>query len=153
VNPYAPPGSSPYAAPPAPPAGSRPGIVHVRINMVIQAVVFLVGAFYVLGIVVTIAEGTYATLGARPPSGDPAEQVGEAIGHFIAAVLLPIWSGLTLVWAPLNVWGLWKLKPWGRISTLVYSALSLFTCCCLPFGIYTLVSLHLPRPHALFARE
>lgn len=125
-------------------------MAHVRVNMVLQVALLLVGLVYVIGIVASLAMGTYDTLGARPPSGDPAEQLGEEIGRWIAAVLLPIWSGLTLVWAPLNVYGLWRLRPWGRASTLVYSALSLFTCCCLPFGIYALVSLNLPKVYALF---
>jgi hypothetical protein len=118
--------------------------------MVLQAVLLLLGLFYVLGVVLNVAEGTYATLGTSTPSADPSEAVGQAVGRWMALVLLPIWSGLTLVWAPLNIYGLWRLRQWGRVSTLVYSALSLFTCCCMPFGIYALVSLMLANVRALF---
>jgi hypothetical protein len=126
----------------------------VRINVALQGLLLLVGLFYALVILVDIATGTYATIAEPPtPGADPARAAGEAVGSWIAVVLLPIWSGITLVWAPFNLFGLWKLRPWGRISTMVYSSLSLFTCCCMPFGIYALVSLMLPNVRALFAGE
>jgi hypothetical protein len=124
--------------------------VHVRINMVLQALLLGLGFLVVFVVVVNIAQGTYETAVTHPPSADPSEAIGEAVGHWMASVMLPIWSGITLVWAPLNLYGLWKLRPWGRVSTLVYSTISLFTCCCMPFGIYALVSLNLPNPSALF---
>lgn len=152
MNPYAPPGASPYAAPAAPPPGApRPGLVHVRINMALQALLLLIGLFYVAVIVINIAIGSYDSILEPPsPGADPAQAAGEALGGWMAVVLLPIWSGITLLWAPLNLYGLWKLQPWGRVSTIVYSALSFFTCCCMPFGIYALVSLLLPSVRALF---
>jgi len=152
-NPYAPPGYSPHAAPP-PPVGPRPGRIHVRINVALQGLLLLVGLFYALVIVIDIATGTYATIAETPTAGaDPARAAGEAAGTWMAVVLLPIWSVVTLLWAPLNLYGLWKLRPWGRVSTMVYSSLSIFTCCCMPFGIYALVSLMLPSVRALFAGE
>lgn len=155
MNPYAPPGASPYAPygaqPPQPPAGPRPGMVHVRINMVLQALLLLLGFLFVVAVVVDVAQGTYESiLNERTPGADAAQASGEAVGRWIAMVLLPIWSGITLLWAPLNVYGLWKLRPWARVSTLVYSTLSLFTCCCMPFGIYAIISLLLPSVRALF---
>jgi len=149
-NPYAPPGQSPYAAPA--PVGPRPGLIHVRINVALQALLLLVGLFYALVIVIDIAQGSYGTIAETASrEADAPRAAGEAVGTWIAVVLLPIWSGITLVWAPLNLYGLWKLRPWGRVSAMVYSSLSLFTCCCMPFGVYALVSLMLPSVRALFA--
>jgi len=118
--------------------------------MVLMLLLMLMALVYVTGIVINVAQGTYETLGTHTPAADASEAAGQAVGRWMALVLLPIWSGLTLLWAPLNVFGLWRLRQWGRISTLVYSTLSLFTCCCMPFGIYTLVSLMLPSVRALF---
>jgi hypothetical protein len=124
---------------------------HVRVNMVLQGLLLLVGFLYAVVIIINIAIGSYESIADTPPSdGDAARAAGEAIGNWMAVVLLPIWSGITCLWAPLNIYGLWKLRPWGRVSTIVYSALSLFTCCCMPFGIYALVSLMLTNVRALF---
>jgi hypothetical protein len=46
-----------------------------------------------------------------------------------------------LVWTPLNAWALLTKKPRARMSVIIYSAIALATCCCTPFGGFTLYAM------------
>ena len=70
------------------------------------------------------------------PPGTP-----EKIGFFGTFAALGLWCSAGIVWAPLNAYGLFKKRAWARKSSLVYYAVSLFTCCCIPLGLYGLWSL------------
>ena len=126
-------------------------MIHVRINVVLQGLLLLAHLLFAVGVAALVAEGTYGSIGAGPPSADPAEAAGEVVGHWIAIVMLPIWSVVGLVWAPLNAYGLWKLRPWARTSTMAYWIMSIFSCCCSPFGLYGLITLLRADVKALFA--
>lgn len=62
----------------------------------------------------------------------------ERLGQLFAYVATLAWSVVGLVWAPFNAYGLFKRKAWARTSAMIYGAVSLATCCCLPFGAFVL---------------
>jgi hypothetical protein len=70
----------------------------------------------------------------------PDDPVSRA-SFFGTFAVIGTWAVLGLVWTPLNAYGLWKRRPWARLSTLIYWGGSILTCCSLPLGIYGLVSM------------
>lgn len=65
----------------------------------------------------------------------------EKVGHWSAFACIGGFAIAGLVWAPVNAWGLFRGRPWARISSITYWSASLLTCCCVPMGAYGLWSL------------
>src|SRR5262249_48171967 len=124
---HAPPPSPPFSAPPPPYAGQpgRPGMVHVHVNAALQ--IFLAALHLCCGGAALIHTGR---LGTTESVATSAEQAG----YVLALVLSWVWAIGGLIWAPLNAYGLWSLRPWARASTIAYWAMSILTICCAPFG-------------------
>ncbi len=89
--------------------------------------------------------------GDRPfPGQSSAFREGQAMGQVVGIAL-----GLTVhvggaLWAPINAYALAARRPWAYISTLAYSVMVLFTCCCIPVGVFGLWSLTRPGVREIF---
>jgi len=138
VNPYAAPSYGQYPGAPPPPHPSRSGMGHVRANAIIQLVALALHALFAASIAFNLATDGFAGPGGTTGS---AHDQGQWVGYWGTILFATVWSAVGLVWTPINAYGLWKLRPWARVSTLIYSGISLITCCGTPIGIYGLVSL------------
>lgn len=115
-------------------------VLAVEILLVLAFVGHVLSILSVVVNVVMIATGI---------SSAPAEG-GEAAGFYSTFGCIGTWSLVGVVWAPLNAWGLYRKHGWARISTLAYWTVSLFTCCCLPFGAYGIYALMRRDVRSLF---
>ncbi|NUP11449.1 MAG: protein kinase [Polyangiaceae bacterium] len=125
-------------------------IIHVRANAILQFVA-------PLGHIGFIA--WFATR-PDPPRPAPATSSGGsdlgpldiALGGIVilSILMMTVWMVVGVVWAPLNGWALLRRHRLGRVSTMVYAALSIFSCCGIPYAAYVLWSLTRPGVKALF---
>jgi len=69
------------------------------------------------------------------------EEMGERVGRAVAFFVCGAYSGLGLLWIPINAFGVYSRKRWGRASTLAYFATTIVTCCCTPIGAYGIYAL------------
>jgi hypothetical protein len=74
--------------------------------------------------------------------------LGGAAGLFFKAFAI---AGV--LWTPVNAMGLYKRRPWARISTIAYYVVAMPFCCCLPLGVYGLWSLTRPEVKSLLDGE
>jgi len=125
---------------------------HVKINAVVQVVMTAVHGLTLLSVFINLILSLIASQPGNPlgdaypvPPGTP-----EKIGFFGAFVVIGLWCSAGIVWAPLNAYGLFKKRPWARKSAMAYYAVSLFTCCCIPLGLYGLWSLGKSDTRSLF---
>jgi hypothetical protein len=125
---------------------------HVKINAVVQVVMAAVHALTLLSVFINLALSLIASQPGRPlgdvypvPPGTP-----ERIGFYGTFVVLGLWCSAGMVWAPLNAYGLFRKRPWSRKSAMAYYVVSLFTCCCIPLGLYGLWSLGKSDTRSLF---
>ena len=116
---------------------------HQKINAVIMIVMSAVHGLFLLSVFINLILSLIASQPGNPlgefypvPPGLP-----EKIGFFGTFTAIGLWSGTGIVWAPINAWGLFKKRGWARKSTMVYYVVSLFTCCCIPLGLFGLWSL------------
>ncbi|MFH1436248.1 MAG: hypothetical protein ABIJ56_11075 [Pseudomonadota bacterium] len=116
---------------------------HLRINAILMVIMSAAHGLMLLSVFINLILSYIANQPGRPlgdvypvPPGTP-----ERIGFFGTFAALGLWCSAGIVWAPLNAYGLFKKRAWARTSSLVYYAVSLFTCCCIPLGLYGLWSL------------
>ena len=120
------------AIPPEAPAKSAAG--HLLANQILLGFAVALHALSLLSVAINVA---LAATGASPaPATD-----SEAAAFYGTFACIGVWSAVGLVWAPLNLWGLHRRARWARTSTVAYWSVSLFTCCCLPFGAYGIYAL------------
>jgi len=137
-------------APVQPGQGGRAGERHLKANAVLMTCFVALHAVTVLSVLINLwlayqgssGQGWISEMYPLPSSHS------EQLGFFGTFACLGGWGLIGLLWAPLNAWALWKRKPWARWSTLLYWAGSLFTICCIPFGLYGLWSLLRPDVRA-----
>lgn len=68
------------------------------------------------------------------------------------AIYWATWVMLGVLWAPLNAIGLWRRRPWARVSTLLYAGFTGFSILGLPYAGYAIYSLTRPEVRRLFAQ-
>ena len=116
---------NPYAAPTATaPAGRASAIVHLYVNVALQAVMLLIHALTLLVIALSAASVL--------PAGTSPVHASAGQGALMAALL---------VWTGANVAGLVGRRPWARSSTMIYWSLALTTCVLVPVSVYALLTL------------
>jgi hypothetical protein len=125
---------------------------HVKINAAAQIVMAAVHGLTLLSVFINLLLSLIANQPGHPlgdvypvPPGTP-----ERIGFFGAFMVIGLWCSAGIVWAPLNAYGLLKKRPWSRKSAMAYYVVSLFTCCCIPLGLYGLWSLGKSDTRSLF---
>jgi hypothetical protein len=121
--------------------------LHVTIATAVQAAFSVMG---LIGFVICIIMTVRATGIERQPHEDP-----EMWEHARAISIGIVWifGALALIyaaWGALNAWGMRKLKPWARVSSLAASGLALPLCCFMPLGIYGLYALTRADVRAVF---
>jgi hypothetical protein len=125
----------------------------VATHVKVIAAIFLF--FGVLWTVITVlGPAILATLaGVVSTSGDPDAAVGATILGF-AGVAVTLFAGAVSAAFLITAWGLFKLKPWGRIVGIIMAAICLTQ---VPFGtafgIYALIILFKKDTEALFTRS
>lgn len=80
-------------------------------------------------------------------------ELGERLGRATGFALCGVYSLVGLVWIPINAWGIYGRRPWARVSTMVYFASTIPTCCCTPIGAYGLYALLRADVKQLFAER
>ena len=89
--------------------------------------------------------------GDRPLQGQSsAFREGQAMGQVVGIALGLTVHGAGALWAPLNAYALAARRPWAYTSALAYSVMTLFTCCCIPVGVFGLWSLTRPGVREVF---
>ena len=124
---------------------------HIIANMVLLVLSSVAGLLLLASTffnVIMMAAGKHPA----SPSPSTAFEQGRLVGNAIGFGLTGLGSLACLLWGPINAWGLWTRRPWARTSTIVFWALSIPTLCCLPFGLYGLISLTRPSVARLFER-
>jgi hypothetical protein len=114
--------------------------MHVTINAVMMAVF----AFVHLCSIGSVAINLVAFYGGpdifHTGAGRHANDV-ERTAAFATYMVALLWAVAGLGWAPINAYGLFAKKRWARTSSLVYWAVQIASCCCLPFGAYGLYAM------------
>ncbi|NOY91572.1 MAG: hypothetical protein GXP55_10255 [Deltaproteobacteria bacterium] len=112
-----------------------PGVKHLRVNAWMMVVIAGLSALSVLSVMLNLV--LEATGHGISGHGNSAEAAG-ALGTFAC---VGVWALVAVVWTPINAWALFTRKPWARKSTLLFWAISVFTCGCIPVALYGLWSL------------
>jgi eukaryotic-like serine/threonine-protein kinase len=126
------------------------GELHVRIHMVAQGVFALGHLVWAAGVTVSACAGA-SRPGEAPTSSGEGGVESWAIAMVLGMLLVLGFSFAGVFWAPLNLVGLWRRRPWARMSTLIYGIAALFTVLGIPYGIYAIYSLTRPGVRAAFA--
>jgi len=132
-------------------APESPAEKHVRAN----AIVMLVMAFLLFCGIGSVVMNVAMFFHEHPHFLDASAsdfQRGEQIGQLTAYGAAALWSVSGVIWAPLNAYGLFKRKPWARMSSLLYWGIQIASCCCFPFGAYGMWSLLRADVKQLFGR-
>lgn len=125
---------------------------HLVANQILMAVMAMFSllslASVVLNLLLLFAGDSPGSplAGLSTAPADPAER----LGFFGTFGVIGFAALASLVWAPLNVWGLVKRAEWARRSSILYWIASLATCLCIPVGIYGIVSLTRSGVRVLF---
>lgn len=131
------------ARPAAAPARRTAAETHLLANAIVQAAFVALHLLTLASVLINLSMMVSGSLAGTPLAElhRGAETGPEQAGQYGAYGVIGIWAFLGIFWTPVNAWGLWKRRPWARISTIVYWSGSFLTCCCIPFGVYGLVSL------------
>lgn len=121
---------------------------HVK---VIAALFLLIGVLWTL--IALLGPAILALFaGMVSTSGDPDAAVGATVLGF-AGIAVTLFAGTLAAAFLATAWGLFKLKPWARITGIIMAAICLTN---VPFGtafgIYALIILFKKDTEALFAR-
>ncbi|MBL8744395.1 MAG: protein kinase [Myxococcales bacterium] len=128
-------------------------LLHVRINAVVQLLATPAHVAFLVGWSRKVDEVT-AAREASPPNASSETSDGFDVllgaGLVIVILLGMGWLTLGVLWAPFNAWALLTRRRFGRISTMVYAALSALSCVGIPYAVYAIWSLRRPHVRALF---
>ncbi len=130
--------------------------IHLTFNkffMVLMALMHVatVGGFF-------LREDSPEQAASTVSSSGDASRIDGALELFLYGLLIMgfvtiVWLPAGVVWAPLNAYGLFRRRPWARVSSIVYAAIGLFSCFGTMYSVYALYSLTRPSVKKAFEQE